>query len=424
MSATPPTTTPTNAAPPTAAPPNTVPPETTPRQRTSLPGVGGWPFLITSFVGRMPSSMVQLGYLMVLAADGRGMATAGLAVAAAGLGTAVGAPVVGRLVDRFGPLPVLASATIVSLAGQLTFLALLLNHASSWPMLACAGLVGAANPQVGPVARTRWSQLAVRTNNPGLVSRALGYEGMVDELGFVVGPVLASLLVSLAGAVPATIAIAVATLVGQGAFLAHLAADRDGWRATHAEHAQTSDGGRVGFSALWPMLATLGVGTLFGATQTGLTSVFDQRGTPELTGLVYACVGVGSGVASLLVGRVSARIPVWARVLTGSVLMGIGALGLLQLPPAGLAAVFALVGGAGAGACLVSAFTWMERIAPRERMATMMTVLATCITLGVSAGAAVAGRLAEVPAHSFWPVLVASGLAALASLGMLRNVSN
>lgn len=396
----------------TASPPR-------PQTEHSLPSAAGWPFLVTAFVARMPASMVQLGYLMVLAADGRGMAVAGLAVAAAGLGTAIGAPVVGRLVDRFGPLPVLAGATLLSLLGQVAFTLLLVRDAPSWPLLACAALVGAANPQVGPVARSRWSQLATRLGAPHLVSRALGYEGMVDEVGFVVGPIVASLLVSLAGAVPATICIAVATLVLQGAFLVHLSGDREGWRVQHGDRGPVDPNRHLGVGVIWPMLATLGVGTLFGATQTGLTALFELRGTPELTGLVYGCVGIGSGIASLVGGRLPERIPVWTRVVAGATAMGLGALGLMALPPAGIAAVVAVLGGAGAGICLVSSFAWMERIAPRHRMATMMTVLATCITLGVSGGAAVAGRLAGVPAHAFWPVFAASVLAGLGALGML-----
>ena len=64
-----------------------------PAQHT-LVTAGGWPFLIAAALGRLPSSMVQLGYLMVLSQDGRGLAIGGLAVAAVGLGTAAGAPLV------------------------------------------------------------------------------------------------------------------------------------------------------------------------------------------------------------------------------------------------------------------------------------------------------------------------------------------
>lgn len=384
----------------------------------TLVQAGGWAFLLTAFVARLPSSMVQLGYLMVLSHDGRGLVTGGLAVAAVGLGSAVGAPVVGRLVDRLGPLPVITGATLFSLAGQAAFLVGLLHGVPSWQLLACAAVVGAANPQIGPVARSHWSHLATRLRAPHLVSRALGYEGAVDEVGFVIGPVLASALVSWLGASPAALAMMVMTVVLQGVFVAHLWRHRDDW-AAHADgaHAQRA-GTRVGRSVLWPMLACLGVGTLFGSTQTALTALFEQRGMPGITGLVYGCVGVGSGAASLVVGRLADRFTVPWRVFSGGVLMAVSAAALMLLPSAWFASLLCVVLGVGAGVTLVSSFGWMERIAPRDRVATMMTVLATCLTLGVSAGAAVAGRLAVQPAHGFWPVLASGAMAAAAAVGM------
>ncbi|MGL4832200.1 MAG: MFS transporter, partial [Propionibacteriaceae bacterium] len=137
--------------------------------------MGGWPFIITSFFGRLPNAMVQLGYLMILSQGGRGLAAGGLAVAAVGLGSAIFGPGVGRLVDRYGPLRVLSVALVFSLLGQGLFLLSLHAGQSTWQLLICAFLVGSANPQVGPVARSYWSHMARIKNQPGLVIRALGY---------------------------------------------------------------------------------------------------------------------------------------------------------------------------------------------------------------------------------------------------------
>ncbi|MEL4356653.1 MULTISPECIES: MFS transporter [unclassified Luteococcus] len=392
-----------------------------PSDAPNLVTAGGWAFLLTAFISRLPSSMVQLGYLMVLNQDGRGLGVGGLAVAAVGLGSAVGAPVVGRLVDRFGPLRVVAGATMVSLLGQVWFLTGLIQHAVSAQLLAAAAVVGAANPQIGPIARSHWSHLAARLGQPRLVSKALGYEGAVDEIGFVIGPVLASVLVSWLGASPAALAMMAMTLVLQGVFVAHLFSARSRWRTSTGAAPGASGHSRAGLAVLWPMLACLGVGILFGATQTTLTALFAARSMPGVTGLVYGCVGVGSGVASLLIGHLSPRFPVWLRVLSGALAMVSGAGLMMLLPGAWLASVVAVLLGVGAGVSLVSSFGWMERIAPRDRVATMMTMLATCLTLGVSGGAAAAGQLVSSPAHGMWPVLGSGLLAGLAAVGMRRG---
>lgn len=388
-----------------------------PARRESLASVGGWPLLVTSFLGRIPSSMVQLGYLMVLSHDGRGLAIGGLAVAVVGLGSAVGAPLLGRAVDRRGPGPVLTLATITSVIAQACFVWALLVHGPSIVLLACAAVVGAANPQIGPVVRSHWSRIAARRGEPGLVTRALGYEGMVDEIGFVIGPVLSSLLVSGIGARTAAVTMIVLTLGLQGAFLVHLWQDRENWPAAQSSGVH-GERVRASVSVVWPMVACLGVGVLFGSTQTGLTALFDLRGTPAVTGIVYGCVGVGSGVASILVGRLPLGIPAWTRLVAGAALMVAGTSWLSTLPGSLASCGAAIVLGAGAGITLVSSFGWMERVAPSQRMATWMTGLATCLTLGVSAGAAAAGRLAADPDHCFALVYLSALLGALGALGM------
>ncbi|MGL5406929.1 MAG: MFS transporter [Propionibacteriaceae bacterium] len=374
--------------------------------RRSLPQLAGWEFLTTAFISRLPASMVQLGYLMVLAQDGRGFGIAGLAVAAVGLGSAVSAPILGRFMDRIGPFPVVATATVTSLIGQLSFLAALLAHQPSWVLLACAALVGLSNPQIGSVARSYWSRLAERHHDNTLISRALGYEGAIDEIGFVIGPILSSLLVSLQGAATATITMAVMTALLQGTFLTHLFRHRHEWvknSVTHQNHAH----GRIGSIVVLPMLAAIAVGTVFGSTQTALTNLYQLRNTAAMTGVVYGCVGIGSGTASLLIGRYAHQLSRRAKVAAGGLFILIGGALLLLLPAPLLALGMAVILGAGAGITLVSAFTWMESVAPRDRIATMMTALSTCITLGVSLGAVVSGRLASVPIHAFLPALVA-----------------
>lgn len=99
----------------------------------SLVSAGGWPFLITGLIGRLPAATVQLGVLLYVSGAGLGLGLAGLTVAATGLGSAVGAPLLGRMVDRFGPLPVVVSATAVQLLGMGSLLAVvLLGHPPPW----------------------------------------------------------------------------------------------------------------------------------------------------------------------------------------------------------------------------------------------------------------------------------------------------
>ena len=67
----------------------------------SLPGA---PRLFASaLVGRLPQGMSSLAILLLVRGVTHSYAAAGVAVGAFALATAACAPVVGRLVDRFGP---------------------------------------------------------------------------------------------------------------------------------------------------------------------------------------------------------------------------------------------------------------------------------------------------------------------------------
>ncbi|MCM0639366.1 MFS transporter [Cellulomonas wangsupingiae] len=391
-----------------------------PAARLSLPAAGGLPFLATALVGRIPSSMIQLGLLMFVASSGLGVGLGGATVAAVGIGTAVGAPLVGRSVDRWGPLPVVAVATAVQVVGLLAVLVVTTRGAGTWALVACAAVVGAANPQVGSIARSRWSHLARRSASPDLVRRALGYEVAADEVGFIVGPVAAGLLVAVLGPVPALWVLVGFAVAGQGAFAVHLWADRAQWPRRTAPGAGAGHPvARLHLGPLVaPMLACLAVGAAFGATQTGLTAVNAARGTEELTGLVYACAGVGSAIASLAISRVVRRGSIAVRVVAGGAAVLAGALGLATLPGAWGAATYALVLGVGAGTLLVSSYARAEQVAPPGLVASTMALMATALVLGVSAGAAGSGALAGSLSHAFWPAAAAGVLGICAGVAL------
>ncbi|MDO4919014.1 MFS transporter, partial [Kocuria sp.] len=384
---------------------------------TSLPAAGGWPFLVTALIGRLPAATVQLGLLLYVSGAGLGLGLAGLTVAAAGFGSAVGAPLVGRLVDRFGPLPVMVGATAVQLIGMGSLLTVVLHGAPQGLVLVCAAVIGSANPQVGAIARARWSTLARRRRLPGLVSRALGYETACDEVGFILGPVIAGLLVGTIGPNPALVALMVWVVVGQGCFVAYLLAERG--LTVDAQPSETTAGaaGRIRWrSVLPPMLACLCVGTVFGSTQTALTAINAVRGTEAYTGVVYGCMGVGSALASVLVSRLPHRLPLAARVAAGALLVCTTSLVLLTVPGPLLLGVLFVLTGLGVGSMLVSAYTRGEQVAPSHRIASVMTLLTTCLVLGVSLGSALGGVLAVVPRHGFLLTLGAGVTGLLAAL--------
>lgn len=172
-------------------------------------------FLALDAAARLPTAMLPLGTLLLVAERTGSYGTGGLAVAALSLGGAVGGPLVGALADRAGQRLV----AVVATALQATALVTVLLTALPLPALLLLGaLVGLANPQMGAMARTRWSAMARgRVDERRFVSSAMALEGALDEVSFVLGPVLVGTLAALATpAAPLWLALGLALVAHLG----------------------------------------------------------------------------------------------------------------------------------------------------------------------------------------------------------------
>ncbi|WP_328705211.1 MFS transporter [Actinomyces faecalis] len=401
---------------PGAQPP--APDQPTPPPLRTLAQAAGGSFLVLGFLGRLPAAMNQLGMLLIVSASGRGLALAGSTVAAVGLGTAAGAPVVGRLVDRVGAVRVLACALVVQSLALAGVLACLHADPPGALILAFAALLGLANPQAGSIARACWSAIARADDVPARALRTirlgLGFETAADETSFVVGPVAAGALVTLLGAEGAALSLLVLTVMGEGAFALWLA------RRPALSRPRQDDGGtgstqeqaRAPWAALAPVLATIAaVGVVFGATQTALTAVHTAHGTPGLTGPVYGSMGVTSALAGMVAP--SLRSGVLARTALGGGLVLVCSAVLTTVPGTALTLAMILLMGAGVGTVLATSYTRLEAVAVSGRVTSLMTLAATCNVLGVSLGSVVTGALGANLHHANLPA-VAAGAVVLA----------
>lgn len=381
-----------------------------------IAGVG---FILTGAFGRLPAAMNQLGLLLVISAAERGLDVAGASVAAVGIGSALSAPLVGRAADRFGPARVLMVSLALQLLGLSGVLFVLKSGGSVWQLLLTAVLVGMGNPQVGSVTRAIWSTLGRSCTNPTdgvrIVRTALGYETAADETSFVVGPVLAGVLVTGFGSTGALIALGIWTAVGEGLFLLWLLRNRGLWavRVVHEENAPSTSLPIPWKSLVSPLVCIGATGVVFGTVQTTLTALNMAQGVPDLTGPLYGAMGVTSAVAGALVPSID--IPSARKLFLGSCALLLAASALMTGPSPALALCVVLVMGAGAGTVLTTSYSLVERESPRGRVTTVMTVAATCLVLGVSAGAALAGQLASTlvfaPLPAFFSAVVVLVLA-------------
>ena len=187
------------ASPFPAAPPSarsrTVPAVLRP-YRELLATPGGLRFSSAAFVARMPIAMIGLGIVLLVVAETGRYGRAGALSATFALVNAGAAPAIARLVDRLGQRRVLLPAVPLHLrrAGRLRRWSPAATHRRGrwWSTIVVAALLGAVDRLAGAGPLGLRARRATRGS-----ARPTRFESVLDELIFVLGPLIVTLLATL-----------------------------------------------------------------------------------------------------------------------------------------------------------------------------------------------------------------------------------
>jgi predicted MFS family arabinose efflux permease len=377
------------------------------REALALPGIRS--LLLVAILARVPvmATGVTLTLHVVLEL-GRGYAAAGLVGTAITIGAAVGAPLLGRLVDRHGLRPVLAVSTVA--------------EALFWaaaPVLPYPALLGAAFfgglLQLPVFSVVRQSIAAITPIHQRRQAYAL--DSMSVELSFMVGPALAVVMST-------TVSPRVTMLaVGGGIVLAGLAlfALNPPIRA-HDEEPATADQ-RVPrrqwlTSRLVTILAASTAATLvLSGTDVSVVALLRDAGQIEFTGLVLTTWGIYSLLGGFAYGL--ATRPMSPLVL----LAGLG----LATIPVGLAGghwwllcLSLVAAGALCAPTLAATADAVSRLVPPTVRGEAMGLHGSAMTVGLAIGAPLAGAVIDAtgPAWGFAATGALGAAVAVAALGL------
>ena len=171
--------------------------------------------VLSGMFARLPAGMIGLALLLLVRENGGSYAAAGAVSGAYFVATAIGAPIAGRRVDRRGQARILLARAIVFPGLLAVVCALALLDAPIAAVGAAAAATGALMPPVGASLRTLWPRLFVDAE---LRAAAYALEASLQEVTFVVGPLLVALLTAVASPVLALgVAAAQTATNGSGA---------------------------------------------------------------------------------------------------------------------------------------------------------------------------------------------------------------
>jgi hypothetical protein len=263
--------------------------------RTLLRTPGAAAFFLSAAVGRVGIAMTSLGIVWLVHARTGSYATAGLATGGFAVAEAVAGPQLARLIDRFGQARVLVPALLAHVAAVTTLLILVAAGAPGWLMAAGGVLAGATIPQLGALSAARWTAL-LRDKAGAALPTAFALESLANELAYLVGPALVSILG--ASGYPA-VGTALATTLVVGGGLCFAAQRRTAPPLAFGAAVRHHSGRwllRPGFAVLVGM--TLAIGGFFGAMQISVTAFAVEHGAPGTAAALFTV----SSCASLLAG--------------------------------------------------------------------------------------------------------------------------
>ncbi|WBB82188.1 MFS transporter [Micromonospora sp. WMMD882] len=378
------------------------------RAALALPGIR--PLLLVSVLARVPHTAagVALTFYVLLELD-RGYGAAGLVGAAATVGAAFGAPLLGRLVDRRGLTPVLvlttsAEAAFWATAPQLPYPLLL-------PAAFVAGLL--ALPIFSVIRQSIAALVPEDRRRP-----AYALDSMSVELSFMVGPALA---VALSTAVSPRLTL---YAVGGGIVVAGLAL------LALNPPIRTADEERAGPPARVPrrqwltprLVAVLAVSSastvVLGGTDVAVVAVLRDGGEVGWTGVVLTVWAVASLLGGFAYGALSRPAsPALLLAALGACTVPIGLAGshwwlvCLALFPAGMLCAPTMAATADA----------VSRLTPAAVRGEAMGLHGSAITVGVAVGAPLAGAVIDRSAPA-WGFAVTGLIGLLVALAVLPTV--
>ncbi|NYI98461.1 MFS transporter [Streptomonospora nanhaiensis] len=357
-----------------------------------VPGLLFWSLFARVHIGGLPIAVTFL-----VAGWTGSYALSGLVAGGLTVGTALAGPIRGRMSDLRAKDRLLTSSALCYGAG-LAVLALL-PGALWWVALPLALATGLFLPPANQIARAIWPRV---TSGP---TRQTMYaaEATLQELLFIVGPLLAAAVVGLTNGRVGVAVMAVLSVVGALGFAWSLR--RAGLAAPESPEAGTGAPAgprrtllldpRILLILLMSMLMVAGLGGV------DLTSVAWSRelGTPGYAGALMAVYAAGSAVGGLLAGTFPGRPRLARRAFAaaaGPLLLVPLLPPVFHLPSPWLITPVLFVAGLGIAPTIAAVTERVGEIAPAHRRGEAYGWLSSAITGGISVAAPLTGWLIDL----------------------------
>ena len=426
---------------------------------------GAKAFCVSGAVARLPISMMSLGIVLALNHLYDNWTIAGTMSAAYVFALSCVTPFYARAFDRFGQRRVGRIALAVQVVSMLAFAFAALVRVPIPLLFALAVVMGLTQFSFGALVRTRWAY-ALRGVDGGesLLNTAYAMEAAIDEVVFILGPILAAWLATSVHPVSQLFVPTLACGLGGLVFFslkstqppamiesvdvpveaATKAGDADGGdtattataAATAADHLTLDTLRRPGakpksvllYGGVLPLLVVFIVFNMsFTAFDVSITATIKSMGLEQFLGLQLAMFALGSLVGALVFGSIKLKGSHWSHMVVLLAILSVWYIGF-RLFTGNLIAlgVVEVLAGLFVAPTFATGNLLIKEIVPEESLTEGLSWLATGNSLGVSLGSSIGGVVLDsmgVPAGMTLPFVATACAVPLAALawGLARR---
>jgi MFS family permease len=410
--------------------------------REVLTRPGALRFSAAGFVGRMSMSMFGLGTVLLIASVTGKYGLAGTVAGAGSVGYAICAPLAARLADRFGQRRVLRPLAVFYAVATMALIICAEFRAPFWTLLATGLLAGASMPSLGSMVRARWSALL---GDSPLLHAAFSLESVIDEMIFVIGPALVTLLATEVNAAAGVVVALTACVTGTLLFAAQRRTEPPSGPIAKLASPMTLKGGRPllvlgqteparkpqpaakaaripapGLITLVPVYLCLGA--MFGTIDLSTVDFAQEHGHKPLAGFLIGAYALGSAVGGVCYGSRTWHAPLHRRFALTLCIVVAGTATFWAIPGLAVMAAVIFCCGLAISPTFIAGFSLIEQQAPAQRRTEGMAWLTSAISVGVAVGSAVAGHVIDV-GGARWGYVFAAGCGAAAAVSCLLGLS-
>jgi len=376
---------------------------------------GALAFSSAGLIARLPISMLSLGIVILVSTRTGSYGLAGSISAAEVVAAAVVSPLQSRLTDRFGQARVMpATAGVFAVGVVALVVAVERGWATPLPHL-FAVVCGAAFPPIGSNIRARWRAIVTERR---MLDTAFAFEAVVDEMVFIIGPVLVTFLATQVDPLAGVASTAVLCVVGTLLLSRQRVTQPPVGGQSHSAALEIPLGWRV----LAPLvLAAIGLGSLFGSTEVVTVAFAAEAGNASDAGWLLALWAAGSLLAGIITGAVTLERGPLHRLRLGSLALTIVMAPLTWAPSVLWVALLLFVAGFAISPTLVAAISLVEQCVPAARLTEGITWVTSGLATGIAPGAAISGVVVDATSPSVaFAVPVVSGAFTVAVAWAMR----